>query len=69
MNINGEESVLKMERIKFNYKKELKNLFSQSAKVYGSMGLEEDEKEERKGANNDYEEYEGHSKKMKRRMK
>ena len=46
--MNGYESVLKMDRKNFNYKKELKMLFAKSASAYGALGLEEEEKEERK---------------------
>lgn len=38
--------------------------------MHGAIGLEEDEKEERKGrGNNNFDEMEGASKKMKRRLK
>jgi hypothetical protein len=60
-----------MDRKYFNYKKELKSLFQKSAQAFGAMGLDEEEKEERKnrGANELAEQYEGASKKMKRRIK
>jgi hypothetical protein len=60
-----------MDRKNFNYKKELKQLFTKSAQAYGALGLDEEEKEERKnrGAGEMAEQYEGASKKMKRRIK
>lgn len=60
------DSLLSMDRKFFNYKRELKQLFAASAAQYGVSGA--DNEEEKKGANalNDYE---GVSKKMKRRMK
>lgn len=67
----GDSSVLRMDRKNFNYKKELKQLFTKSAQAYGALGLDEEEKEERKnrGAGEMAEQYEGASKKMKRRIK
>lgn len=67
----GGESVLHMDRKFFNYKKELKQLFAKSAQAYGALGLDEEEKEEKRkrGAGQLAEEYEGASKKMKRRLK
>lgn len=46
-------------------------MFQKSAQAFGAMGLDEEEKEERKnrGANEMAEQYEGASKKMKRRIK
>jgi len=60
-----------MERRFFNYKKELKQLFAKSAQAYGALGLDEEEKEERKGGRTGVhaEDYEGVSKKMKRRIR
>jgi hypothetical protein len=54
-----------MDRKYFNYKKELKSLFQKSAQAYGALGLDEEEKEERKnrGGNDMAEQYEGASKK------
>jgi hypothetical protein len=64
------DSVLKMDRKNFNYKKELKALFAKSASAYGALGLDEEEKEERKNRGGDLaDQYEGASKKMKRRLK
>jgi len=62
---------MKMDRKNFNYKKELKQLFAKSAQAYGALGLDEEEKEERKnrGAGDLAEQYEGASKKQKRRIK
>jgi hypothetical protein len=67
----GDSSVMRMDRKNFNYKKELKQLFTKSAQAYGALGLDEEEKEERKnrGAGEMAEQYEGASKKMKRRIK
>jgi ATPase subunit of ABC transporter with duplicated ATPase domains len=67
----GDSSVMRMDRKNFNYKKELKQLFTKSAQAYGALGLDEEEKEERKnrGAGEMGEQYEGASKKMKRRIK
>ena len=50
--MGGDNSVLKMDRKFFNYKKELKSLFAKSANTYGG-GEDEEEKEERRnrGAN------------------
>jgi hypothetical protein len=63
--------VLRLDRKYFNYKKELKSLFAKSASAYGALGLDEEEKEERKnrGAGDMDDQYEGASKKMKRRLK
>lgn len=47
------DSVLKMDRKNFNYKKELKALFAKSASAYGALGLDEEEKEERKNRGGD----------------
>lgn len=59
-----------LERKNFNYKKELKSLFAKSAQAYGALGLDEEEKEERKGRTGiNAEELEGVSKKMKRRLR
>jgi len=60
-----------MDRAQFNYKKELKALFAKSAQAYGALGLDEEEKEERRtrGAGQFAEQYEGASKKVKRRLK
>ena len=61
-----------MDRKFFSYKREMKQLFSNSAAQFGALGIEEDEREERKGNNiNDQIEaqMEGASKKQKRRMK
>lgn len=58
-----------MERKYFNYKKELKSLFAKSAQAYGALGIDEEEKEERKNRTNNDEQYEGASKKMKRRLR
>lgn len=44
----GGESVLHMDRKFFNYKKELKQLFAKSAQAYGALGLDEEEKEEKR---------------------
>jgi hypothetical protein len=44
----GDSSVMRMDRKNFNYKKELKQLFTKSAQAYGALGLDEEEKEERK---------------------
>lgn len=65
------DTVLRMDRKQFNYKKELKSLFQKSAQAYGALGLDEEEKEERKnrGGNDLAEQYEGASKKVKRRLK
>lgn len=41
-------SVLSMDRAHFNYKKELKALFAKSAQAYGALGLDEEEKEEKR---------------------
>ena len=41
-------SVLSMERTQFNYKKELKALFAKSAQAHGALGLDEEEKEEKR---------------------
>lgn len=60
-----------MDRKYFNYKKELKQLFAKSAQAYGALGLDDDEKEEKRkrGAGTYDDDYEGASKKMKRRLK
>ena len=59
-----------MERRFFNYKKELKSLFAKSAQAYGAIGGHEEEKEDRKVNRSALEEqYEGASKKMKRRLR
>lgn len=60
-----------MDRKNFNFKKELKQLFAKSAHEYGALGLDEEEKEDRKNRGNGdlAEQYEGASKKMKRRIK
>lgn len=58
-----------MDRKDFNFKRELKQLFSKSASAYGAIGLHEDEKEERKEQRVGGGDYEGYSKKMKRRLK
>lgn len=45
-------------------------LFAKSASAYGALGLEEEEKEERKNRGGNIEDqYEGASKKMKRRLR
>ena len=46
--MGGHDSVLNMERRYFNFKKELKLLFAKSAQAYGALGLDEEEKEERR---------------------
>ena len=66
---SGHDSVLKMDRKDFNYKRELKSLFAKSASAYGAIGLEDDEREERKEQRHGAGDYEGYSKKMKRRLK
>ena len=38
--LQGHESVLKMDRKYFNYKKELKSLFQKSAQAFGALGLD-----------------------------
>ena len=42
------ESVMRMDRAHFNYKKELKQLFAKSAQASGAQGLDEEEKGERR---------------------
>eukprot|EP00347_Sterkiella_histriomuscorum_P013411 403364808 len=67
---SNHDSVLRMERRFFNYKKELKSLFAKSAQAYGAIGGHEEEKEDRKVNRSALEEqYEGASKKMKRRLR
>jgi hypothetical protein len=41
-----------MERIKFSYKRELKQLFQESAQKFGALGLDDGDREERKQGNN-----------------
>ena len=65
----GSESLMRMERKNFNYKKELKALFAKTAQAYGALGLDEEEKEERKNRGTNMEDYDGASKKMKRRLR
>ncbi len=66
---HGGESVLKMDRKNFNYKKELKSLFAKSAQAFGGGMDDEEEREERKGRGAGLaDQYEGASKKMKRRL-
>jgi hypothetical protein len=65
----GSESLMRMERKNFNYKKELKALFAKTAQAYGALGLDEEEKEERKNRGANMEDYDGASKKMKRRLR
>ena len=45
MGMLGSDSLMRMERKNFNYKKELKALFSKTAQAYGALGLDEEEKE------------------------
>lgn len=55
----------------FSYKREMKQLFADSASQFGALGLDEDNREERKQANAADQieaQMEGASKKQKRRM-
>ena len=43
-------------------------LFAKSAQAYGALGLDEEEKEDKKNRGQNAEDYEGMSKKVKRRL-
>ena len=44
-------------------------MFAKTAQAYGALGLDEEEKEERKNRGTNMEDYDGASKKMKRRLR
>ena len=46
-----EPSVFGMDRKHFSYKKEMRQLFAESAQNFGAMGGADDEREERQGNN------------------
>ena len=50
--MSSEKPILGMDRRQFSYKKELKQLFAESAQQFGALGLEDGEKEERRQRNN-----------------
>ena len=69
--VSSTPSIIKMDRKYFSYRREMKQLFQDSASKFGALGLEEDGREERKQGNIDAQleaQMEGASKKQKRRI-
>ena len=49
--VSTEASILSMEKKFFSYKREMRQLFAESAQQHGALGLEDGDREERKGNN------------------
>jgi hypothetical protein len=45
--VSSEPSLLGMERRFFSYKREMKQLFAESAQQFGALGLDEEDKQDR----------------------
>ena len=69
--VSSTPSIIKMDRKYFSFRREMKQLFQDSASEFGALGLDADEREERKQGNVDAQleaQMEGASKKQKRRI-
>ena len=49
--VSSTPSAITMDRKMFSYKREMKQLFADSASQFGALGLDEDNREERKQGN------------------
>ena len=49
--VSTEASIISMEKKFFSYKREMRQLFAESAQQHGALGLDEEDREERKGNN------------------